>query len=492
LNSPLNNKNIQISFLIFSSLLIFLGRQLDTGITNFDDTYYAQKAKEMLESGSIWFTTHAGQPDWANPPLPFWISALIFSVFGVSSYSAIFPSALFATGIVILTYRLSLSLFKDTWIAFASAFILLFPGLFLDSSRRAMLDIPLAFFVTLAMYAVFKAKDIKPWYLVFGLGTAGAILTKSVLGLFPLAITGIFLISSRQWKEIINPWFLSGSLIALILGFSWHLVLWQHFGQDFIDIHFGLLIFKRGFENTKDAFYWLGYGKDFLRNYWPWVPFALVGLTKFWKRGFLEKDRISLLLFLWSVIPFLVMSTSKNQTIRYLFMIFPALAIISAKTISDWLNHERKKQALVTMTGIIALTILFINATPLQVKVTLRPSSKEVRELAAIINLNTQKDHIIGNYRLGHWNPKNALLFYSDRIMAENVVKKPEEVLQRLSAQPEQSWLTSIGEYRELATRYPDKVYLIQANNKYAYFTSMKNKETISYDLSHLKIPLAR
>ena len=125
MDSVLNNNKLQVAFLIFTSLLIFLGRQLDTGITNFDDTYYAQKAKEMLGSGSFWLITHTGLPRFDNPPLPFWFTALAFSVFGVSSYSAIFSSALFGTGIVFMTYRLSLLLYKDSWIAFASAFVLL-------------------------------------------------------------------------------------------------------------------------------------------------------------------------------------------------------------------------------------------------------------------------------------------------------------------------------------------------------------------------------
>ena len=312
MNSVLNNKKLQISFLVFASLLIFLGRQLDTGITNFDDAYYAQKAKEILDSGSFWLITQAGEPAMDNPPLPFWLTALAFSIFGVSSYSAIFFSGLFATGIVLMTYRLSLLLYKDCWIAFASAFVLLFPGIFVDASRRAMVDIPLAFFVILAFYAVFRAKLLKPWYLVFGLSTAGAILTKSVLGLFPLAITGAYLIFSRQWRELVNPWFLSGGLIALVFGFSWHLVNWQHYGQEFIDVHFGVLIFNRGFGEIEDSFYFLGYAEDFLRNYWPWLPFALVGLAQFGKRSFIEKDATSLLLFLWPVLAFVVMSTSKT------------------------------------------------------------------------------------------------------------------------------------------------------------------------------------
>ncbi|PIP72576.1 MAG: phospholipid carrier-dependent glycosyltransferase [Nitrospinae bacterium CG22_combo_CG10-13_8_21_14_all_47_10] len=493
LNSALNNKNLQISFLIFSSLLIFLGRQLDTGITNFDDAYYAQKAKEVLESGSLWLITFAGAPAFDNPPLPFWLTALAFRVFGVSSYAAIFSSALFATGIVFMTYRLSLLLYKDYWVAFASAFVLLFPGMFVDSSRRGMVDIPLAFFVTLAFYAFFKSRDFKPWYLIFGLATACAILSKSVLGLFPLTIVGVFLILSRQWKEIINPWFLSGCMIALLLGFSWHFVNWQHYGQSFIDSHFGGLIINRSFGGTKEPFYFLGYTKDFLKNYWPWLPFTLIGLTQFGKHGFFrEKDRVSLLLFLWPVLTFLVMSTSKNQTLRYLFMMFPALAIITAKTISEWMGPDKKNQALAIMTGIIAATTLFVNATPFQVKVTLAQNSKEVRELAPVINLNTPENQAIGNYRLTPSNPSMAILFYSNRVMESSVIRNPEKLMTALSFNPVKTWLSSIAEFNKLTTQYPNKLYLIQANNKYAFFTSMENRENIRYDFSAMRLPVVK
>ena len=446
----------------------------------------------MLDSRSFWQITHEGLPKFDNPPLPFWFMALAFSVFGVSSYSAIVPSALFATGIVFMTYRLSLLLYKDCWIAFSSAFVLLFPGMFVDASRRAMMDIPLAFFVTLAFFAVFKAKEQKPWYLIFGLATAGAILTKSVLGLFPLAIVGTFLILSRQSREIINPWFLFGSLISLALGFSWHLINWQHYGQGFINAHFGWLIFERSFGGIKDPFYFLGYAKDFLRNYWPWLPFALVGLMQFGKHGFKDKNETSLLLFLWPVLTFLVMSTTKNQTLRYLFMIFPALAIVTARTISTWMGTERKNQALVIMTAIITATTLFVNATPFQVKVTLAQNSKEVRELAAIINLNTSADQKIGGYRLTPSNPRLAMLFYSNRVMEGSVSENSEKLMAAMSSNPEKTWLTSTNEFRKLATQHPNKVYLIQANNKYAFFTSIKNRENIRYDFSKMLLPVIK
>jgi 4-amino-4-deoxy-L-arabinose transferase-like glycosyltransferase len=485
LNSALNNKKLQIAFLIFSALLIFLGRQLDNGIQNFDDAYYAQKAKEILESGSLWLITYSGVPAFDNPPMPFWLTALAYSVFGVSTYSAIFSSALFGTGIILITYRLSLLLYKDNWVAFASAFILLFPGLFVDASRRSMVDIPLAFFVVLAFYAFFKARDIKPWYLIYGLATACAILTKSVLGLFPLTIVGAFLIFSRQWRELINPWFISGCMIALLLGFSWHFINWQHYGQEFIDAHFGYLIVGRNFGEAK-PFYFLGYAKDFYRNYWPWLPITLIGLTQFGKRGFREKDKVALFLFLWPVLTFLVMSTGKNQVIRYLFMMFPALAIVNAKTISDWLGPDKKNQALAIMVGVIATTILFVNSTSIRVKVSLDQQSKEVREIAPILNLNTSINQRIGNYRLSPYNPRLTMLFYANRFVELGITSDPGKLITALSSSPGKLWLTSLGEFSKLTAQYPDKIYLIHANKKYAFFTSLENRENIRYDFSAL------
>ena len=77
--------SFQVVFLVYSSLLIFLGRQLDRGITNFDDAYYAIKAREIFSSDSLWVVTWNGTAIFFdNPPLPFWLTGLVYKVFGVS------------------------------------------------------------------------------------------------------------------------------------------------------------------------------------------------------------------------------------------------------------------------------------------------------------------------------------------------------------------------------------------------------------------------
>jgi len=341
------------------------------------------------------------------------------------------------------------------------------------------------------MYFFVKGLENKKYYLLFGLMTALAILTKSVLGGFPLVIAVITLVWSGRWKELFSAAFLMATVLALSLGFSWHLVNWFIFGQSFLDVHFGLLLFNRGYGEPVSPFYFLGYAEDFLKNYWPWLPVALIGLWQFGRRAFMEKDIRYQLLFSWVVVVFLVMSTSRNQTLRYLFMIFPALAIINARTVGDWIQEGTKEKSLPYIFGIVMATVLFVNATPFQVKVTLRPNSVEVRQLAAVINLNTPPDQKVGNYRLPTHNPRNALLFYSDRYLGDPVTD-PLELLSRVDNQPESTWLASIHEFKKLHQDYPNQFYLIQANRKYVFFTSVKNKINIRYDFSGMTLPLVR
>ena len=190
----LSSKIFQILFLVYSSLLIFLGRQLDRGITNFDGAYYAIKAREIFSSDSLWVATWMGTTRFFdNPPLPFWLTGVVYKVFGVSGYAAVFSSAIFGVLIVYLTYSLCNYLYKDNWTSFLAAFVLLFPGLFLDSSRRAMLDITLAFFVTASMYCLIKGLENRKFYLLYGLMAGCAVLTKSLLGFFPIVIGFVFM-----------------------------------------------------------------------------------------------------------------------------------------------------------------------------------------------------------------------------------------------------------------------------------------------------------
>jgi len=169
-------------------------------------------------------------------------------------------------------------------------------------------------------------------------------------------------------------------------------------------------------------------------------------------------------------------------------MIFPALSIIVAKTLSDWMGPSWKEKVLRGLLVIACLTTLFVNSTPFQVKATLMENSKEVRHLATIIKLNTSENEMIGNFKLSKNNPRSAMLFYADRYL-EYPVTKREKLLKRLHENPRKLWLSNSDEFKSLNSAFPGKFYLIMGNSKYAFFTSSKNRARVKYDFSEVKVP---
>ena len=490
----LSNKAFQVIFLVYSSLLIFLGRQLDRGITNFDGAYYAIKAREIFSSESLWVVTWNGIPRFFdNPPLPFWLTGLVYKVLGVSGYAAVFSSAIFGVLIVYLTYSLCNYLYKDNWTSFLAAFVLIFPGLFMDSSRRAMLDITLAFFVTASMFCLIKGLENRKFYLLYGLMAGCAVLTKSVLGFFPIVIGVVFMIWYGKFKKLFEPGFMVGVLLALLVGCSWYLVNWLMFGDTFLNGHFKTshmnIIPQDFFSNN--PLYIFGYLKDMLRNYWPWFPVTVAGVFLFAKKSFKEGDHQSTFLFLWVSIPFVIMSTSRNQTLRYLFMIFPAFAIITAHTLASWMKNSQKEKALLWMVGIIMAVVLVVNVTPIQAKVSLSQNNAEARNLAPFVHINTKSVEKILNYGFTPWNPTQVLAFYSGRFL-DSPVKDAETLIRKLEENPEGKWLSPVLKFKELEKKFPEKLYLIYGNQKFAYFTSKKNRENISYNFFNTKLPIVR
>ena len=169
-------------------------------------------------------------------------------------------------------------------------------------------------------------------------------------------------------------------------------------------------------------------------------------------------------------------------------MIFPALSIIIAKTLYEWLNPLWKERLMMGLVGTACLTTLFVNTTPFQAKVTLAESSKEVRHLASIIKLNIPENEKIGNFKLSFWNPKHAMLFYSDRDLEYPITNK-KDLQKQIQEDPKKMWLSNSAEFKDLNSQFPGKFYLIQGNSKYAFFTSSQNRKFIKYDFSGIQVP---
>ncbi|MGA7159980.1 MAG: glycosyltransferase family 39 protein [Bacteroidota bacterium] len=410
-DSMVSDPRWQTVLVIFFAVTVMFSKIGTEGLANYDDCFYAEKAKEVLQTGS-WMTLHYnGNPAFENPPMYIWLVAVAYKIFGINEYAAIFPSALMGVMTVLLIYFAARRSYGQ-WTGFFAAIILSTTFIFTRYARRAMFDVTLSFFVTAALISLWLAlhKDAR-YFFLWGCCTAVAVLIKSVLGLFPAVISVTFLLATGHWKKLFSLTFLGGCAIIVLLGFSWYFHELMMFGKSFYSLHFGWLIIERGFQNAPEPWYaHLSYLKDLLVYYWPWLPLFIYGFIRA-VRGAVRRDERSILLALWVLIIVGTMSAMSNRVLWYIMPIFPAAAIMCGESLTDLLsNSARLRFAKVCWLLAIVVAIL-INATPLQLGMH---REVEVRTIAPYVKYYGNEGATVIGYRQPFYGLNNALLFYSD------------------------------------------------------------------------------
>ncbi len=438
-------------FLILASFLIF-SRLGQGALANFDDCYYAEKAKEMVRGGD-WLTPHfAGIARWDNPPLFLWLMALSFRVFGITNYGAIFFSAVSGVLCVIVLYRLCARLGLDRFEGFVAALVLLTTQYFLKYSRHAMFDVFLTLLFLLAIDAYLRALLGKGrWFLLLGLFCGLGIMTKSVLGLFPLLVATAHLVLTGNGRRLLSPWYLGGIAVALLTALPWYWYSFSVHGDAFLGEHFRWLLWERGFVIGREEHSWgdrLGYLKGLAQHYWPWLPLAVAGLiveARIASRGSvvaaggadgstpepgsLSPRSRSLLLLTWLLVVVGVMSLAIEQKLWYVMSAFPCLAILSARGLGRWVRGEAARRRLVSG-GFAILVVLaaVMNLTPLGFHYERNPDLMRMTLVARELVPPGEK---ILNLDARYWKYGNQFLFYSDRDLTQPLVN-PETVREGL------------------------------------------------------------
>ena len=194
-----------VLILIFLSYLFFmLGNSL-LSLTNPDEVFYVQTAKEMVNHHS-WLTPYLfDAPQFEKPVLTYWFLRIGFMIFGATSFGTRFFPALFATIGVIAVYFLVILGYRDSKKAFMSALILMSSGFYIGLARTVFTDMIFTVFILLALLAFFWGYSCRekkmPGILLFFIFSGLAVLTKGPLGLILPSLTVLlFLICTKKIK----------------------------------------------------------------------------------------------------------------------------------------------------------------------------------------------------------------------------------------------------------------------------------------------------
>jgi len=345
----------------------------------------------MLDRGD-WILMHLNGGVYGDkPPLFFWLIALSSYLWqGFTSFSVRFPSAVFGTLTVLLTFFLGKRLYSSRT-GFFSGLVLATSLHFVYLSTRANIDATLTFFTTASFLCFFL------WYqegreegichsrsgrnlfiLGFYISMAFATLAKGPIGLvFPLLASLIFLLIRKEYGEMKRMKLLPGLFLFLAIVLAWYLPAISLGGRAYVEenlFRHTTEAYSTGWTHPHPFYYYL---YSFPTGFMPWVfclPAAIVyGCSK----ATVGKRKEFLFFSVWCLFIFVFFSISRSKRALYLLPLFPAASLMVGKFLSDFisgpLDSFKRGWIVFPFYGLIGLGLIAGVAGPWVVSVKFAP-----------------------------------------------------------------------------------------------------------------------
>lgn len=349
--TALNKKQVIIHgvvLVVVSYLFLMFGNGI-LPLTNPDEVFYTQTAKEMMIERTWTVPYLFSQPNFEKPVLTYILLRAGYELFGVTSFSSRLFPALFGILGVLAVYFLALLGHKNEKKAFICALILSSAGLYIGLSRTVFTDMIFSVLILLAFLAFFYSyqdRRLKGFGIMFSFVSMGlAVLAKGPLGfLIPFAAILLFLGARKDFKFLSSGYFVSGFFILLAISLPWYWFMIKKFNGAFIHEFFYNDHIRRLFEAEHKANdTWFFYPFTMIGCMFPWSIFVLASLFGFFTRiREALKEPFNLFLLCWIAVVFMAFQFAHSKLTSYIFPLFPALAIFAGGYLYDNLNFNKK------------------------------------------------------------------------------------------------------------------------------------------------------
>ena len=329
-------KSHLIGFWAYIALVYLIGI-IWVDIMDVDAAQYASISQEMYQSGSWLEVKHKYSNYLDKPPLLFWLSAFFYQIFGVNQIAYRLPTLLSTVLGLFATYRLGEKLYNKESGQIAALTLATTQAWFLFN-HDIRTDTLLSNFVIVAIWQLYVYIEDRKWSNFFlGFAAIGlAMLAKGPIGIvIPAMALGSYLLGRRAWRKILDPKWLLGIVVVLIVLSPMLYGLWTQWGAKgiyffFWEQSFGRITGENVWRDNSGPFF---FTHTFLWAFLPWSIFALWALGRrmvdFWNKGAV-REMLTLSGF---VLPFIALSFSKYKLPHYIFPIFPLMAIMVAHEI---------------------------------------------------------------------------------------------------------------------------------------------------------------
>jgi 4-amino-4-deoxy-L-arabinose transferase-like glycosyltransferase len=345
-----------VATLLLLCLLTFLVGLGRPAITDSDEAFYAEAAREMVESGD-WLTPHFNYEDrWQKPVLYYWLTAATFLVTGPTEWGARVWSALSGVGLVLMTWSAGRSLTGSTGIGWLSGAITATSLGYSVMARAALPDLPLTFGVTLGIWAGLRTRDGGAgWWALAGLGVALGFLFKGPVAIVIPAIVLLPIAWRDRGRGITLRGLATAAAVFAVVGLPWYGAMLAEHGLAYAQSFFigdNLERFATDrFNEPRPIWFYL---PVLLGGLLPWSP-ALVAVSIGPARALLRRRRTltdeEWRLLIWALMPLLFYTLSVGKQPRYILPVLPPLAILLAaalhgRTVVDDHGSQGRQPAL--------------------------------------------------------------------------------------------------------------------------------------------------
>lgn len=193
-----------------------------------DEASGAQNAIEMM-ANKKYFVVHCdGKPDHLDvkPPLALWLKIISYKIFGITEFSVRFPTIVSFWIILLLFTAFAIWYLKAPEIAWIILFIAASSRGFIyyHIARHGDPDTLLTMFVTGYILSFFIVLEKYPenyikYLILTGISVAGAVYTKSVAGLAPLAGIALYTIIFKNGRRLFTryPFYLTVLSVLIVI-----------------------------------------------------------------------------------------------------------------------------------------------------------------------------------------------------------------------------------------------------------------------------------
>jgi len=347
----INHLKLVLILLVLGYFFLVLGNGI-LSLTNPDEVFYVQTAKEMAQKHT-WMTPYLfGQPQFEKPVLTYWFLRLSFLTFGISNYGVRFFPAVFGILGVLSVYLLGWYGFKDERKAFLSSLVLMSGVVYIGLARTVYTDMIFSIFILLSLvsfYWGYSSENKKTPGILLFFGFSGlAVLTKGPLGLLmPLLTVAAYLLIERNMKFIFCRASLWGIFIFSVIVIPWYALMIAKYGHSFTHEFFYNDHIRRILEaehTSNDTWYF--YPLTMILCTFPWSFFTVASLV-FLPQKLFKKDRsFHIFLSCWIVAVFLVFQFAHSKLVSYIFPMFPALALLTGDFVYEALSKNSRNRIL--------------------------------------------------------------------------------------------------------------------------------------------------